>query len=133
MPRGFSIETDALYAPLSLATFSVGPGLAGLLLTPSIQTIDCWQFPTLGIYKFRGSFARPYIEAGPTFRSTSSPLGSYLSNAGVTAGVGVATTVWKVRLSPEVRFVHWGHDAPGASILFASRRNQAQFLLGLSY
>ncbi len=128
-----SIESDALYAPLSLATIGAAPGLAALLLPPSIQTFDSWQFPTQAIYRFRGSFARPYLGAGPTFRSTSSPFGSYLSKAGVTAGLGVQFTTWKLRIAPEVRFVHWGNDAPGASILFASRRNKAQFLLGLSY
>ena len=133
MPRGFSIEGDALYAPLSLATLGAAPGLAALPLSPSIETFDSWQFPTQAIYRFRGSFARPYLEAGPTFRSTSSPFGWYLSKVGVTAGLGVQSTAWKLHIAPEVRYVHWGNDAPGTSFLFASRRNQAQFLLGLSY
>jgi hypothetical protein len=129
----FSIESDVMHAPLSLAASGPATGLAGFLLGPSIQTFDSWQFPTQAIYRFRGSFVRPYLEAGPTFRSTSSPFGSYLSNTGVTAGLGVQAAAWKLRISPEVRFVHWGQDAPGASFFYASRRNQAQFLLGLSY
>jgi hypothetical protein len=130
---GFSIESDALYVPLSLATNGAASGLAGLLLPPSIGTFNSWQFPTQAVYRFRGSFARPYLEAGPTFCSTSSPLGSYLSNTGVTAGLGVQSTAWKLHIAPEVRFVHWGHDATGTPLFYASRRNQAQFLIGLSY
>jgi hypothetical protein len=130
---GLSIEGDALYAPLSVAAPAAGSGLAGLLLLPSIKTYDSWQFPVLGIYKFRAPLMRPYLEAGPTFRSISSPLRDYLSNTGVTAGLGVEATAWKLRIAPEVRFVHWGNDALGAAPFYASRRNQAQFLLGLSY
>lgn len=130
---GVSIESDALYAPLSLATNGAASGLAGLLLPPSIGTFNSWQFPTQAVYRFRGSFVRPYLEAGPTFRSTSSPLGSYLSDTGVTAGLGVQSTAWKLHIAPEVRFVHWGPDATGTPLFYASRRNQAQFLIGLSY
>ncbi len=130
---GFSLESDALYAPLSLATNGAAPGLAGLLLPPSNGTFNSWQFPTQAVYRFRGSFVRPYLEAGPTFRSASSPLGSYLSNTGLTAGLGVQSTAWKLHIAPEVRFVHWGHDATGTPLFYASHRNQAQFLIGLSY
>ena len=127
--HGFSIEGDALYAPLSLAA----PALPAVPLPPLIETYNSWQFPAVGIYRFHGPFVRPYLEGGPTFRSASSPLNSYLSKVGVTAGVGVEATAWKVRVTPEVRFVHWGSDAQGAAPFYNSRRNQAQFLVGLSY
>jgi hypothetical protein len=78
-------------------------------------------------------FARPYFEAGPTFRTTSSPYGQYLSKAGFTAGLGVEAVAWRIHIAPEVRFVHWRHDAPDAGFIYASKRNQAQFLLGFSY
>ena len=125
LPRNLSVEGDALYGPLSLATF-VRQGLV-------IQTYASWSFPVVGKYRFHLPFAKPYLEAGPTFRTASSPINHYLSKAGVTTGVGVEATAWKIHLSPEVRFVHWGADAPDAAIFYASRRNQAQFLLGLSY
>jgi hypothetical protein len=130
LPLSFSVEADALYHPLSLA---VQPD-ARLLELPSIKTFDSWEFPVVGKYKFRAPFASPYLEAGPIFRTASSPLKHYLSSAGVVAGLGVETSVWRVRIAPELRFVHWGHDAPDAGPLFySSRRNQAQFLVGLSY
>jgi hypothetical protein len=130
LPLSFSVEADALYHPLSLAT---QPD-ARLLELPSIKTFNSWEFPILGKYRFRAPFASPYLEAGPTFRTASPPLKHYLSGAGVVAGVGVEATVWRVRIAPEVRFVHWGHDAPDAGpLLYSSRRNQAQFLVGLSY
>jgi hypothetical protein len=133
LPFSLSIEGNALYGPLSLAEQAALPGLAGLLLLPSIRTFDSWQFPVVGKYKFRMPRVSPYVEAGPTFRIASSPLSHYLSSAGVTAGLGIEATTWRAHIAPEVRFVHWGNDAPDATPLYASRRNQAQFLLGLSY
>lgn len=130
LPLNFSVEADALYHPLSLAT---APD-ARLIELPSIKTFGSWEFPVVGKYKFRTPFASPYLEAGPTFRTASSPLKHYLSSAGVVAGLGVEATISRLRIAPEVRFVHWGHDAPDAgSLFYSSRRNQAQFLVGLLY
>lgn len=127
LPLHLSIEGDALYGPLSLAA---PPSRLGFF--PSIQTYNSWSFPVVGKYRFRLPFVKPYLEAGPTFRTASSPIDHYLSIAGVTTGVGVEAT-WKIHISPEVRFVHWGADAPDAAMFYGSRRNQAQFLLGVSY
>jgi hypothetical protein len=127
LPLHLSVEGDALYSPLSLA-----PPPSQFFL-PAIQTYVSWSFPVVGKYRFRLPFAQPYLEIGPTFRTASSPINHYLSKEGVTAGVGVEATVWKVRLSPEARYVRWGADTPDAGVYYASRRNQAQFLLGLYY
>jgi hypothetical protein len=129
LPLSFSIETDALYHPLSLAV----PGNSRLLEFPSLATFNSWEFPVIGKYRLRAPFARPYFEAGPTFRTASSSYAHYLSKAGFTAGLGVEASAWRIHIAPEVRFVHWGHDAPDAGPLYPSKRNQAQFLLGLSY
>jgi hypothetical protein len=131
LSHSISIEGDALYAPVSIA--ALAPPLLVLPSTPSIKTFDSWQFPVLGKYKFRAPFLSPYFEAGPTFRVASSPLNQYLASAGVTAGLGVEGSLWRIRVAPEVRFVHWGFDSPNAAPFYSSRRNQAQFLLGLSY
>jgi hypothetical protein len=125
---GLSVEGDALYGPLSL----VVPG-GQWFFSPTIRTYSSWSFPVLGKYRFRTPFVQPYLEAGPDFRTAASAISHYLAKAGVTAGVGVEGSAWKIRISPEVRFVHWGADSPDAGIFYASRRNQAQFLLGVSY
>jgi hypothetical protein len=134
LPLDFSVEADGLYHPLSLASLGFEGGIAGLNLSaPSIKTYGSWEFPILGKYKFRAPFARPYLEAGPAFRAVSSPLNPYLSSSGITAGAGVEAKLWKMRIAPDVRFVHWGKDGGNAYPFYASRRNQAEFLVGLSY
>jgi hypothetical protein len=131
LPRHLSVEADGLYAPLSLAGQEI-PSVAGLLLSPTSRTFSSWQFPVVAKYAFGGRALRPFLEAGPTFRVASS-LNDYLSHAGVTAGLGVEANIWRLRIGPEVRFVHWGKDAVGAVDTSASRRNQGQFLVSLSY
>lgn len=128
LPFNLSLEGDALYHPLSLGVLD-----ARVPEPPSIKTFKSWEFPVVGKYRLRAPFATPYFEAGPTFRTASSPYGHYLSKAGVTAGLGVEAVAWRIHIAPEVRFVHWGHDSPDAGPIYASRRNQAQFLLGFSY
>ncbi len=132
LPLGLSLEADALYHPLNFLT---PPALLrpNLVTTATKHENDSWEFPVLGKYRFPIPFVSPYLEAGPTFRTLSSPLSQYLSNVGVAAGVGVEARVWKLRLSPEVRFIHWGKDSGAAYPFYSSRRNQAQFLIGLSY
>jgi len=128
LPLNLSLEADALYRPMQLAASS---GLAGLLLgqLPSLTTTHAWEFPITGKYHFHSRPASPYLETGAAFRTVSS-LGQYLSPAGVVAGLGIEARVLHIRVAPEVRFIHWGKDAPDTSF---SRRNQAEFLLGLSY
>jgi len=132
--RNFSLEADALYAPLSLTTLG-NPSRTVLVLfpSPSIQTFNAWQFSLTGIYKFPPAFVLPFFEAGPTMRAATSPFGGDLSHIGITAGIGVESKVRWLRIAPEVRFVHWGHDGPYAGFIYASRQNQAQVLLGLWY
>ena len=132
--RNVSLEADAFYSPLSLTTLG-NPSPTGFVLFPSpaIQTFNAWQFSLLAIYKLPPSLARPYVEAGPTARAATSPFGGDLSHAGFTAGLGVESKVGWLHIAPEVRFIHWGHDGPWAGQVYASRQNQAQFLLGLSY
>jgi hypothetical protein len=128
LPYSLSIEGDALYHPLSLGVLD-----ARVPEPPSIKTFNSWEFPVVGKYRVRAPFVTPYFEAGPTFRTASSPYGHYLSKAGITAGLGVEAVAWRIHIAPEVRFVHWGQDSPDAGVTYASRRNQAQFLLGFSY
>jgi Outer membrane protein beta-barrel domain len=136
LPLSLSLEADALYAPVSLALPGL-PSLAGFLLgepsLPTIGTFNSWQFPVMGKYKFHTPFLRPYLDAGPTFRTVPAVFNQYLSHAGVTAGVGAEAAAWKLRIAPEVRFVHWSSDASNTPSFYASRRNQAQFVVGLLY
>lgn len=135
---GLSVEADALYHPINVSTQTGVPSLTtgtpgSVVARPSVPShTNTWEFPVVAKYRLPLPVVKPYVEARPTFRALSS-LGTYLSTYGFTAGAGVEAKAWKVRLAPELRYVHWGADSAIASPYYASARNEAQFLVGISY
>lgn len=130
LPFHFSVEADALYRSLNLTTQSVSNGLGSI----ASRDFTSWEFPVLAKYHL-GSvpLIKPYIEAGPSFRTTSGNI-SYLSNDGVTFGAGVDIRALILRISPEFRYTRWGSDSSGGIANAAvSNQNQAEFLVGLSF
>lgn len=148
LPAGFAIEADALY---SRAKFSSPLSAAGSLAGSVIDAAN-WEFPVVAKKKFRGSdviaaSVRPYVEAGASFRRISGirNLPAFLSgnrggevdtqNTGFVAGAGIEFRVLNIRVSPELRWTRWGsgHFTEGLANIFKANRNQAQFLVGLSF
>ena len=131
LPLGFSVEADALYRPLNL---TVDNRVLPSVTSHFSNDVDSLEFPILAKYHFlHVPVVRPYIEAGPIFRTVGSS-GSYLSNGGFAMGGGVDIKLLLVRVSPEIRYSRWGQDATVTSFLAApSNINQAEFLIGLSF
>lgn len=126
LPLGLSVEADALYRPLSFT--ATPPNL--------IQSTDfsSWEFPILAKYRFAIPLVKPYVEAGPSFRTVGGQFGGNLSNSGFTAGVGVELRLARFRIGPEIRYTHWGADSSNAAQLgFSSNQNQGEFLVGFSF
>ena len=126
LPLGLSVEGDALYHPLSFN--AQRPNL--------VQSNDfsSWEFPVLGKYRFAFPLIKPYVEAGPSFRTLGGLLGGNLSNAGFTAGVGVELRLARFRIGPEIRYTHWGADPTSATTIgISSNQNQGEFLVGFSF
>lgn len=134
LPLGLSVEADALYRPVSQAGLPL-PSLAGFqwFAPPLAHDYSSWEFPVLGKYRLNAPIVRPFFDAGLSFRALASPLNRYWSKAGITAGVGVEGELLHLRIAPEVRYTHWGKDSGDARFLFASERNQAEFLVGLAF
>jgi hypothetical protein len=132
LPLGFSVEADALYRPLNL---TIDSRVLPLPNNHFSTDLNSWEFPILGKYHFLHTpVVKPYVEAGPIFRAVGSQ-GSNLSKDGFALGGGVDLKVLLVRVTPEVRYSRWGSDAtggPGYRVL-PSNRNQAEFLIGISF
>jgi len=137
-PLHISFELDALYRRNGASAIGDVYGRSA---------INDWQFPFLGKYEFKGGLIRPFVDAGLVYRHLSGSalflnVFSYGSNtlvatspnlAGFAAGGGVTLKVWKIRVSPEIRYTHW-FDASGSSLIAATvNGNQADFLVGISY
>ncbi|MBL8209806.1 MAG: hypothetical protein JNK87_03805 [Bryobacterales bacterium] len=98
------------------------------------------ELPVLGKYYFAGRNAvvRPFAGAGFAFRNVwtddgrgrfgNREVASTEPGVGAVFGGGVAMKVWKLRLSPEVRYTRWGgYNFP------VTNANQVQALLGVTF
>ena len=127
--RGLSVEIDALYRPMNLTLAGVRPD--GSLHSISPATVVTWELPELVKYSFGSSSVKPFIEAGPCFRVSGNLNGSSPSTYGGTAGLGVETHLWKLRIGPVVRYIRWAADPDYAGS--RTKRNQVESLVGLSF
>jgi hypothetical protein len=127
LPFGLGAEADALYRPLNIATRALNDVSA-----TSNSNYSSWEFPILAKYRFPFPIVKPYLEAGPSFRSLSSNI-SYLSNTGVTFGAGVDVH-FLLHIAPEFRYTHWGSDSSTVNFTrTSSKQDQVEFLVGFSF
>lgn len=123
----FSIEADGLYHPLGYTFAGIGPD--GSLNSISPATVVTWEFPVLAKYRFAFHRVSPFVEAGPSFRTTGNLNSANPSHAGVTGGVGVEMRVKGLAISPEVRYTRWMRDGP---YVVATVPDQVELLVGFS-
>lgn len=154
LPKGLSIELDALFTRLNFS--SVG-SVAGSV-ADAVTDADSWEFPLLLKYKFGGANAvaasvRPFVTTGASYRrltnitqiadfitggsqSTSDPSELQKKDStGFVIGGGVEIRALFLRISPEFRFTRWGTSnfVEGVSHLLETNRNQGQFLVGIHF
>jgi hypothetical protein len=123
----FSVEVDGIYRELHVTWASVLPN--GTLNSVSPSPVVTWEFPVLAKYRFGQSNWKPFVEAGPSFRTTGN-LNFYPSHYGGTAGFGVETRRSGWTFAPVVRYTRWAPEinSGGAGHLQA---NQLELLLGI--
>jgi hypothetical protein len=127
LPAGFSVEADVLYRELHQTTEGLeasGPN------SVSPSPVVTWEFPVLGKYRFHWSRFDPFIEAGPSLRTTGNFNGVFPSHFGVTAGVGVVAHAGAFDFAPTIRYTRWERDVMVYS--GESKQDQVELLLGIS-
>lgn len=110
----FSLGTNAIYRRLHLQ--GVGPTVT-------------WEFPVLAKYRLPRGGVRPFIEIGPSFRTTGN-LNTNPSHVGVAAGAGVDWEWRGFRLSPTIRYTRWARD-PARTV--RSKQDQVEALFAVSH
>lgn len=147
LPAGFGVEFDALYTRLNFSQNLVASAVAA-------TSANSWEFPLLLKYKFAKGPVRPFVDAGASFRhitgvkqitsfitgsgsnQTSNPAEFRDPNAtGFAFGAGIDLKLLIIKVSPEIRFTHWGTDnfVSGVQGLLQTNRNQGQFLVGITF
>jgi hypothetical protein len=132
LPLQLSVEADALYRPLSLASYiSLDNGVNTAVARSHVTT---WEFPLLAKYKFPFPVVKPFVELGPSFRAAGNTDGTSPSDYGVTLGGGVEAHLLRLKIAPQLRYTHWAPDSTSpALILPVTNQNQVEFLVGLSF
>lgn len=135
LPFGLGAEFDILYKRFEQTGGAVGGGTA-------TKTGSSFEFPLLGKYRFkRRPLVEPYVEGGvaynrlsgvlSAFRTLPSPPSSQPEESstrrGMVLGAGIELKLLVIRVSPGLRYTHWG----GKDALPAS--NAVDFLVGVSF
>jgi opacity protein-like surface antigen len=162
-PHGLGLEIGALYQRLHFdsheVTFTpITPGVEGARGGSWSTSAGLWEFPLLLRYRFPVKPARPYVSAGPSLSRVAGVRQSIecfdfigpcrgqgvsddarelrnRSAAGTVLGGGVEFAFSRVRVSPEIRYVHYGkeHFVETASGLIRSNKGRVYFLLGVGF
>ena len=123
----FSLEVDGLFRPLGYTFAGVEPN--GSLNSVSPATVVTWEFPVLAKYRVAFHGVRPFVEAGPSFRTTGNLNSANPSHYGVTAGLGVELPVGGFRITPAVRYTRWAADPEH---VVKTVPNQIELVVGFS-
>ena len=129
--RDLFLEIDALYRLMNLTMAGGRPD--GSLHSISPATVVTWELPVLAKYKFGSSSVKPFLEAGPSFRTSGNLNAAAPSTYGGTAGIGVEMRIWRLKLGPILRYTHWATDPDFTAFRSRTKRNQFELLLGLSF
>jgi opacity protein-like surface antigen len=147
LPFGLGVEFDALYRHFGYSVTGIIAGPTSTIVSSS-TTGSAWEFPLLAKYRFPGKIVRPFVSAGVAWDrlsglsqsvhnavSTGSvPELSNNTTTGFVMGGGIEVKALLIRLSPEIRYTHWGsahfNDPAG---LISSKQNQAEFLVGITF
>lgn len=127
--RQFSFEASVLHREFhSEITFREFP--LGLPATENITQFKAgrtWVFPLLLKYHLpTGSTWRPFLSAGPSFRTQEDVAGIQPSQAGLSVGAGV-TYKWKrLNISPSLRYTRWKKE--NVFPRYATKPDQLEFL-----
>src|SRR5262249_8648779 len=134
---GIAFELGVLRRPMTdriiYTTFPAnGPSVTSIY---NYTAVDAWEFPVLLKYSLPGVWPRarwrPYIEAGPSFRTQENANGVEPSRAGISAGAGLALQLWKLRVSPGLRYTRWEHESIYPR--YATKQDQVEFLTSIAY
>ena len=158
LPRRLAVEFDALYKRLDyngMVVASVGPNQFGTRIQ-TIGTANSWEFPLLLKARSAGRQLKIFGDLGVSFHrvSASAQVTNFVFstgtttitktgspaelrdpfNAGFVLGGGLEFRVPFLRISPEVRYTHWGSkNFQESNGLLRTNWNQADFLLGITF
>lgn len=131
LPFHLSIEVDALWRQSSFSEIGANINYRHL-------SVNDWQFPILAKYQRTAGPIHPFIDGGIVYRhvSTDSPPPPTNPNtAGVAVGGGAMLKLWRLRISPELRYTRWTTRSFSSNYTgpVIGKSNQADLLVGFAF
>lgn len=146
LPLHFSLEVDALYRRngFSYSTYQIFFYPAPPTYETTAQfnfrsALNDWQVPILAKYEMVPGPARPFVDGGLVYRSISGTSSTnvradHTNVVGIALGGGISFKLAHLRIEPEIRYIHWPTPPySGTTSEFASAKNQADILLGITF
>jgi hypothetical protein len=137
LTSSFAIEADVLHRPLRdtviYATFPAsGPGVT---TTNNYLAANTWEFPLMLKWNLPSPLVRgrvrPFLEGGVAFRTSQDVSGALPSQFGMTAGVGAAIHLGKLRVAPTIRYTRW--DKETFFPPYPTKGDQLEFLTSVAW
>lgn len=125
---GLSVEAQAEYRELHQSVEGIENNGEPNSVSPA--PIVTYEFPVLAKYRLHRGRFEPFLEGGPSFRTTGNLNGVFPSHYGATAGVGVAFRLANFEFAPVLRYTRWQADAQ--AYFGVAKQDQVEVLLGIS-
>jgi hypothetical protein len=133
----FAIEADVLHRPLrtTLIFTSFPTGAPSTTTTNKFVADNTWEFPLMLKWSLPSSLVsgrvRPFLEGGVAFRTSQDVSGALPSQFGITAGVGAAIHLGKLRVAPTIRYTRW--DKETFFPPYPTKGDQLEFLTSVAW
>jgi hypothetical protein len=133
----FAIEADILHRPLRTTIIDTDfpAGGPSVTTTNNYLAVNTWEFPLMLKWNLPSSLVRgrvrPYLEGGVAFRTSQDVSGALPSQFGMTAGVGAAIHLGKLRVAPTIRYTRW--DKETFFPPYPTKGDQLEFLTSVAW
>ena len=131
LPLHLSVEADGLYHILRFRQGNQSGQAPPHLF--QYQHSVTWELPVLLKYRFNLPLVKPFIDAGPAFRYSYSLSYTNPSNHGFAAGLGVDFHLWKLKISPQFRYLRWARDQNVPKFALTTVTDQVEFLTAITF
>jgi hypothetical protein len=125
IPFGFALEVDGIYRGTEYQSIT----------NNVITTLDAhaWEIPYLAKFRFPIPLLKPFISGGGAYRTfTNLPPAITPTHNGLVLGGGLELRISRLRLSGEIRWLHWNAPANNNNVLRLTQ-NQGEVLFGLVF
>jgi hypothetical protein len=136
LSEGISLEMNVLHRPMkSTIIDTVFLSNGANTNTDRFTAVRAWEFPvllkyTLPVSRYTGRL-RPFLAAGPSFRTQEDAAGTEPSRFGMSVGAGAAFHLGRFSIAPALRYTRWARE--DIYPRYATKPDQLEFLTSFAY